>query len=86
MSRRRTAAARHKQSETFDPVTAWAVYAPGAGGFGTRCIGHIVSRGKTGFEGFNADDKSLGLFATTKSAADIISAASRSSDEGAHRG
>jgi hypothetical protein len=61
-----------KRSETFDPVTAWAVYLPGTGGFGTRCIGHIVSRGKTGFEGFNADDKSLGIFPTTKSAADAV--------------
>jgi hypothetical protein len=36
---------------------------------GRRCIGHVIGRGKTGFEAFNQDDKSLGLFLSAKEAA-----------------
>ena len=36
---------------------------------GRHCLGHILARGKTGFEAFDADDKSLGLFCTSKDAA-----------------
>jgi hypothetical protein len=28
-----------------------------------KCIGYLIKRGKTGFEAFNSDDKSLGMFA-----------------------
>jgi hypothetical protein len=34
-----------------------------------HCLGHILARGKLGFEAFDADDKSLGLFSSSKDAA-----------------
>jgi hypothetical protein len=61
-----------KRSETFDPITMLAVYVPGAEGFGTRCAGFIMPRGKTGFEAFDAADRTLGIFPTAKSAAGAI--------------
>jgi hypothetical protein len=36
---------------------------------GRRCIGHVIGRGKIGFEAFSTDDKSLGLFPSMKEAA-----------------
>jgi hypothetical protein len=33
------------------------------------CLGHLLNRGKAGWEVFNADDKSLGTFPTTQEAA-----------------
>ena len=39
---------------------------------GRRCLGHILDRGKTGFEAFNQDDKSLGFFPTSKEAANAF--------------
>ena len=43
-----------KRTEPFkpDPITMLAVYTPGTRGRSTRCVGHVVSRGKTGFESF----------------------------------
>jgi hypothetical protein len=41
---------------------------------GRLCIGHILSRGRLGFEAFTADDLSLGFHPTAKAAADAISA------------
>jgi hypothetical protein len=29
---------------------------------GRQCLGHVLSRGPKGFEAFDRDDKSLGLF------------------------
>ena len=40
---------------------------------GQRCIGHVVARGKAGFEAFDSDDRSLGIFASMKLAADTVS-------------
>jgi hypothetical protein len=40
---------------------------------GQRCIGHIISRGRDGYESFDANDKSIGLFGTLKLAADALS-------------
>jgi hypothetical protein len=39
---------------------------------GRQCLGHIIARGKAGFEAFDSDDKSLGLFASQKEAAATI--------------
>jgi hypothetical protein len=39
---------------------------------GRQCLGHIIARGKSGFEAFDADDKSLGLFPSQRAAADAI--------------
>jgi hypothetical protein len=41
---------------------------------GRRCIGHIVCRGKVGFETFT-DDISIGAYPDAIAAADAISAA-----------
>jgi hypothetical protein len=55
-----------------------AVYSPGDGGIGCRCVGFIMPRGKTGFEGFDAGDKSRGIFPNQKAAAAAVFAAARS--------
>jgi hypothetical protein len=39
---------------------------------GRTCLGHILARGKAGFEAFDRDDRSLGLFPTAKAAADAL--------------
>lgn len=67
-----------RRAEPFEPVTSMlAVYVPGARGRGTRCAGFIMPRGKTGFEAFDAADRTLGIFPTAKNAADAVSAAAR---------
>jgi hypothetical protein len=40
---------------------------------GQTCVGHIVGCGKAGFEAFDADEKSLGIFPSEKTAADAVS-------------
>jgi hypothetical protein len=40
---------------------------------GQRCLGHIVVRGKRGFEAFDIDDRSLGTYPTNREAADAVS-------------
>jgi hypothetical protein len=49
------------------PMTALAVYS------GQVCLGHILPRGRSGVEAFDADDRSLGIFPDQKSAADAVS-------------
>jgi hypothetical protein len=39
---------------------------------GQQCLGHVLARGKTGYEGFDRDDKSVGIFPTTKQAANAL--------------
>ena len=41
---------------------------------GTRCIGHVLWRGPKGFEAFDADDRSLGRFASMSDAAKVLEA------------
>ena len=36
---------------------------------GRTCVGFILARGKTGFEVFTADQKSLGIYPTQREAA-----------------
>jgi hypothetical protein len=40
---------------------------------GQRCIGHIIARGRDGFEAFDHDERSLGVFPSTKFAANAVS-------------
>jgi hypothetical protein len=40
---------------------------------GQRCVGFILPRGKLGFEAFDTDERSLGLYATQKLTADALS-------------
>jgi hypothetical protein len=43
---------------------------------GRRCIGHVIGRGKPGFEAFSTEDKSLGFFPSAKEAANALTAVS----------
>jgi hypothetical protein len=40
---------------------------------GRQCIGFVIARSKAGFEAFDPNDKSLGVFASMKLAADVLS-------------
>jgi hypothetical protein len=40
---------------------------------GTKCLGHVLSRGPKGVEAFDRDDNSLGNFPTMQAAADALS-------------
>jgi hypothetical protein len=39
---------------------------------GRQCLGHVLSRGPKGFEAFDRDDKSVGIFPTAKQAAGAL--------------
>jgi hypothetical protein len=39
---------------------------------GQRCIGHVLARGKTGFEAFDAEERAIGIYATQREAANAI--------------
>jgi hypothetical protein len=41
---------------------------------GRRCSGFILSRGRDGFEAFDVNDRSLGVFTLVKAAAAAVSA------------
>jgi hypothetical protein len=49
------------------PAALMSVYS------GRECLGFIISRGKAGYEAFDPGDRSLGLYATQKLAADALS-------------
>jgi len=36
---------------------------------GQHCIGHVLARGRSGYEAFDADDHSLGVFTSVREAA-----------------
>jgi hypothetical protein len=40
---------------------------------GQQCIGFILARGRSGFEAFTADEKSLGTYTSQRDAAEVIS-------------
>jgi hypothetical protein len=46
---------------------------------GQTCCGHILNRGKAGWEAFNRDDRSLGIFQTQ---ADAVNALDQQSNSG----
>ena len=39
---------------------------------GQQCLGHVLGRGPKGFEAFNRDDKSVGIFETQRQAANAL--------------
>lgn len=39
---------------------------------GKECIGHVLARGKLGFEAFDPNDKSIGIFASGRQAANAL--------------
>jgi hypothetical protein len=41
---------------------------------GRTCIGHIIARGRDGFEAFDVNDRSIGIFQTQAQAAAAVSA------------
>ena len=51
------------------PTAMLSVYA------GQRCLGHIIAFGKPGFEAFDVDNKSLGIFPSEHDAANAVSKA-----------
>ena len=56
-----------------------AIFRPNAGtSANVGNIGHLYQRSKAGFEAFNIDDRSIGLFGSQREAADALSS-------GAHR-
>jgi hypothetical protein len=57
-----------KQNST---ASSWlAIYS--SQGSAQDCIGHALSRGKTGWEAFGRDDQSVGLFPSLTTAADAL--------------
>jgi hypothetical protein len=44
---------------------------------GQTCVGHVLSRGKTGYEAFDNDDRSRGLFPTKEAAIHAIAGEGR---------
>ena len=39
---------------------------------GRQCLGHVLGRGPKGFEAFDRDDKSVGIFETQRQAANAF--------------
>jgi hypothetical protein len=39
---------------------------------GRQCIGHVIARGKAGYEAFGVDDAGLGLFPSQRGAANAV--------------
>ncbi len=39
---------------------------------GRICVGHVISRGKTGYEAIDRDDKPIGLFPSVDEAASAL--------------
>jgi hypothetical protein len=50
-------------------TSAWlAIYS------GQTCVGHVINRGPKGFEAFDVDDRSIGVFPTLNEAASALEA------------
>jgi hypothetical protein len=56
----------HQREATLRPTAVQSVFD------GRQCCGHVLSRGKLGFEAVDADDCSLGVFPTAEAAARAI--------------
>jgi len=39
---------------------------------GKKCVGHVLARGRAGYEAFTVDEHSLGLFETAAKAANAV--------------
>jgi hypothetical protein len=50
---------------------------------GNVCIGHLIERGRAGFEAFDRDDSSLGVFPTAAQAVDALLAVASTPPEDA---
>jgi hypothetical protein len=47
---------------------------------GREAIGHIIARGKLGFEAFDREDVSIGMFKTQPAAANAVFGATKSEE------
>ena len=47
------------------------------------CIGHLLDRGRAGWEAFDCDDQSIGVFATPSAAIDALIVAASTPPEAA---
>ena len=52
------------EAMTSKPTTAPLAYVYD----GQQCLGHVLNRGKAGFEVFDRDDRSVGLFPSSSAA------------------
>jgi hypothetical protein len=48
---------------------------------GRTCVGHVLARGKSGFQAFDVDDKSLGIYRTRSEAIDAVTDAAKQDDK-----
>jgi hypothetical protein len=48
---------------------------------GRECLDHILARGRLGFEGFDVDDKSLGVFRSRADAVGAVTEAAKQDDK-----
>jgi hypothetical protein len=48
---------------------------------GQTCVGHLLARGRFGFEGFDVDDKSLGVFRSRADAVGAVTEAAKQDDK-----
>jgi hypothetical protein len=39
---------------------------------GRQCLGHVIARNKLGFEAFDGDEQSVGIFETQRQAANAL--------------
>jgi septal ring-binding cell division protein DamX len=63
---------RNRNATSLDlTMQAVAVYS------GQQCFGHVLSRGKQGFEAYDRNDKLIGMFPNMKAAADAVSLSSK---------
>jgi hypothetical protein len=62
----------HIDSPTGSAATAARSLLSLAAYEGQRCIGFVCSRGKLGFEAFDSEERSLGIYATQREAAAAI--------------
>jgi hypothetical protein len=45
---------------------------------GREAVGHVIARGKLGFEAFDREERSLGFFTTAAAAANALAVAAQS--------
>ena len=62
----------HRTDSTDGTAGITARSSPTVSDDGQTCIGFVFSRGKLGFEAFDNDEKSIGLFPTQRAAAAAV--------------
>jgi hypothetical protein len=67
-----TARGPRKKSRARPDISAQEILQALAIYDGQTCVGHLMPRGKSGVEAFNADTRSLGTYPNMKAAADAV--------------